>query len=38
MTIKKKRRPHAARDDGVFEQGVSALTVLSRLNGSSVAA
>ena len=37
MTIKKKTRPHAAHDDGVFEQGITALTILSRLHGHSVA-
>ena len=37
MTIKRKTRPHAAHDDGVFEQGITALTILSRLHGRSVA-
>src|SRR6185437_16054351 len=37
MTIKRKTRSHAAHDEGVFEQGITALTILSRLHGRSVA-
>ncbi len=37
MTVKsKKARPHAVHHDPAFEQGVRALTVLSRLHGRSV--
>jgi subfamily B ATP-binding cassette protein HlyB/CyaB len=36
MTIKNKTRPHAAHDNHAFEQGITALTVLSRLHGRSV--
>jgi subfamily B ATP-binding cassette protein HlyB/CyaB len=37
MRIKGKRRPRAVHDDGAFEQGITALTILSRLHGRSVA-
>jgi subfamily B ATP-binding cassette protein HlyB/CyaB len=37
MTIESKRRPHGAQDDNASEQGITALTVLSRLHGRSVA-
>jgi subfamily B ATP-binding cassette protein HlyB/CyaB len=37
MTTGKKKRPRAADDDYAFEQGITALTVLSRLHGKAVA-
>jgi subfamily B ATP-binding cassette protein HlyB/CyaB len=35
MTTRNKKRPQAAYGDFAFEQGITALTVLSRLHGKS---
>ena len=37
MTIGKTKRPQAAYGDYVFEEGITALTILSRLHGKAVA-
>jgi subfamily B ATP-binding cassette protein HlyB/CyaB len=37
MSIKRKTRHHAAHEDGALDQGITALTILSRLHGRSVA-
>jgi subfamily B ATP-binding cassette protein HlyB/CyaB len=37
MTTRNKKRPQAAYGDYAFEQGITALTVLSRLHGKAVA-
>src|ERR1700730_11211977 len=36
MTTRNKKRPQAAYGDFAFEQGITALTVLSRLHGKAV--